>query len=96
MHRPDEDVEVYLHRVTCFVWMINSWSVCDTFKFAGGQRFVDRHAGRLWEYLKQWMNADGEYEVRFGVVMSMSYLSMRPIWRNFWPVMIPSVTRAIM
>ena len=53
--------------------MINSWSVCDTFKFAGGQRFVDRHAGRLWEYLKQWMNADGEYEVRFGVVMSMSY-----------------------
>ena len=71
--RPDEDVEVYLHRVTCFVWMINSWSVCDTFKFAGGQRFVDRHAGRLWEYLKQWMNADGEYEVRFGVVMSMSY-----------------------
>ena len=38
MHRPDEDVEVYLHRVTCFVWMINSWSVCDTFKFAGGQR----------------------------------------------------------
>lgn len=71
--RPDEDVEVYLHRVTCFVWMINSWSVCDTFKFAGGQRFVDCHAGRLWEYLKQWMNADGEYEVRFGVVMSMSY-----------------------
>lgn len=34
---------------------------------------MDRHAGRLWEYLKQWMNADGEYEVRFGVVMSMSY-----------------------
>ena len=32
MHRPDEDVEVYLHRVTRFVWIINSWSVCDTFK----------------------------------------------------------------
>ena len=30
--RPDEDVEVYLHRVTRFVWIINSWSVCDTFK----------------------------------------------------------------
>ena len=27
--RPDEDVEVYLHRVTRFVWIINSWSVCD-------------------------------------------------------------------
>ena len=34
--RPDADIEVYLHRVTCFVWNINSWSVCDTFKFGGG------------------------------------------------------------
>ena len=37
--RPDEDVEVYLHRVTRFVWIINSWSVCDTFKFGGGKTF---------------------------------------------------------
>ena len=37
--RPDEDVEVYLHRVTRFVWIINSWSVCDTFKFGGGKPY---------------------------------------------------------
>ena len=38
--KPDADVEFYLQRVTRFVWIINSWSVCDTFKFGGGKRFV--------------------------------------------------------
>ena len=71
--RPDADIEVYLHRVTCFVWNINSWSVCDTFKFGGGKRFIEANKNRLWEYLKTWMRAEGEYEIRFGVVMAMQY-----------------------
>ena len=69
--RPDKDVEVYLERVTRFVHVINSWSVCDTFKFGGGKRFIEAHRERLWEYLKGWMQAGGEYEIRFGVVMTM-------------------------
>ena len=71
--RPDADVEVYLHRVTQFVWNINSWSVCDTFKFGGGKKFVEANKERLWEYLKTWMHAEGEYEIRFGVVMAMQH-----------------------
>lgn len=71
--RPDIDVEVYLDRVTRFVQLINSWSVCDTFKFGGGKKFVANHGDRLWTYLKEWMHAEGEYEIRFGVVMAMSY-----------------------
>ena len=71
--RPDADVEVYLHRVTQFVWNINSWSVCDTFKFGGGKKFIEANKDRLWEYLKTWMHAEGEYEIRFGVVMSMQH-----------------------
>ena len=69
--RPDRDVEVYLERVTRFVHMINSWSVCDTFKFGGGKKFIEANRDRLWQYLKDWMQAKGEYEIRFGVVMSM-------------------------
>ena len=71
--RPDDDIEVYLHRVTCFVSIINSWSVCDTFKFGGGKKFVEANKRQLWEYLKTWMCADKEYEIRFGVVMAMQY-----------------------
>ncbi len=69
--RPDRDVEVYLERVTRFVHIINSWSVCDTFKFGGGKKFITTNRDRLWQYLKDWMQAEGEYEIRFGVVMSM-------------------------
>lgn len=69
--KPDADVEYYLQRVTRFVWIINSWSVCDTFKFGGGKRFVAENKERLWHYLVGWMHAQGEYEIRFGVVMSM-------------------------
>ena len=69
--RPDKDVEVYLERVTRFVRLINSWSVCDTFKFGGGKRFIEANKDRLWDYLTGWMQAGGEYEIRFGVVMAM-------------------------
>ena len=75
--RPDDDIEQYLERVTRFVRLINSWSVCDTFKFAGGKRFIQAHRERLWEYLKGWMQAEGEYEIRFGVVMSMAAVHRR-------------------
>lgn len=71
--KPDNDIEKYLARVTRFVKIINSWSVCDTFKFAGGKKYVSLHADRIWEYLKTFMHADGEYEIRFGVVMAMGY-----------------------
>ena len=69
--RPDKNIEVYLNRVTCFVRTINSWSVCDTFKFGGGKRFIEANRERLWHYLNEWMSAEKEYEIRFGVVMSM-------------------------
>lgn len=71
--KPDNDIEKYLARVTRFVKIINSWSVCDTFKFAGGKKYVSLYADRIWEYLKTFMHADGEYEIRFGVVMAMGY-----------------------
>ena len=71
--RPDADLEVYLHRVTSFVWIINSWSVCDTFRIAGGKKFVKAHSQQLWDYFYGWLKANGEYERRFGIVMLMQH-----------------------
>lgn len=71
--RPDDDIELYLRRVTKFVWIIGGWSECDTFKFAGGEKYFRAHEARIWEYLKEWLKSDGEYEVRFGVVRMMEY-----------------------
>ena len=65
-----KDVEEYLSLVSGFVSLINSWSVCDTFDFAGKQRFVDRNKERVWQFLEGWMQSDKEYEIRFGVGMA--------------------------
>ena len=69
--KPLEDVEAYLHLVTSFVWNINSWSVCDTFQFAGGKKFFEANKERIWAYLDNWLDAKGVYERRFGIVMMM-------------------------
>lgn len=71
--RPDDDIEIYLHRITSFVWIINSWSVCDTFRIGGGSKFIKAHSQRLWQYFSGWLEAKGEYERRFGIVMLMQY-----------------------
>ena len=68
-----EGVDEYLEWVDRFVPMINSWSVCDSFAFAGGKRFIKIHEDRFWPYLMKWMNATGEYQIRFGVVMAFKY-----------------------
>lgn len=70
---PDEDVQEYLQRVTRFVHLINSWSVCDTFTFAGGKKYVTKHKPVFWHYLKNWMRQSEAYEIRFGVVMALKY-----------------------
>ena len=71
--KPDDDIEEYLSYVTRFVKIINSWSVCDSFKFAGGRKYMSAHSDRIWEYLKSFIGYDKEYEIRFGVVMTMKY-----------------------
>lgn len=71
--KPDNDIEIYLSRVSRFVSIINSWSVCDTFRFAGGKKYFNKHSERLWEFVKSYMQSKSEYEIRFGVVMSLFY-----------------------
>lgn len=71
--KPDDDIGEYLSYVSRFVSKINSWSVCDTFKFAGGKKYFSAHSGRIWDFLKSFISSDKEYEIRFGVVMTMKY-----------------------
>lgn len=67
------DTEEYLRLVDTFVDRINSWSVCDTFDFAGRRRFVRDNSERVWQYLTAKLESDREYTVRFGVVMLMAH-----------------------
>ena len=67
------DIDRYLSDVLAFVKRINSWSVCDTFTFAGGKLFVAANRQRLFDFVTGFLDSSEEYEVRFAVVMLMSY-----------------------
>lgn len=70
---PVNDFENYLNLVAQFVPTVNSWSVCDSFNFAGGRKFIAKNDREIFTWLQQWLKSDREYEVRFGIVMLMQY-----------------------
>lgn len=56
-----------------FVPRIDNWAVCDT--FCGGLKFAGQEENRelVWQYLQQYLDSEGEYSVRFGVVMLLCH-----------------------
>lgn len=69
------DVADYLLRVARWIPHINSWSVCDTFSFAGGKGFVAAHEAEIWSFVVPYFGATSTYEIRFAVVMSLQYFA---------------------
>lgn len=68
-----DNTDTYLEMVGDFVKRINSWSVCDTFDFSGGRKFVDKNSDKIFEWLRTFIDSEAEYSVRFGVVMLLKY-----------------------
>lgn len=74
--------EERLQLVEQFVPLIDNWGVCDV--FCGGAKWVGEPGKgpkarlrvpreRVWEFLQRYLDSDKEFEVRFAVVMLMSY-----------------------
>lgn len=81
------DTEEYLDMIDRFVRDINSWSVCDTFDFAGKKRFVGANAEAVRRRLVAYLGAGEEYTVRFGTVMLMKYFASAPDADRFMDLM---------
>ena len=54
-----------------FVPKITSWGVCDV--VCSNLKFTNKNKSLVWEFLKDYLNSDKEYEIRFGVVMLLDY-----------------------
>lgn len=67
----DMDVEERLQYITDFVPKIDNWSVCD--RFCGGLKFTSTHQQQVWEFILPYLSSEHEYEVRFAVVMLLTY-----------------------
>ena len=54
-----------------FVPKIDNWAVCDC--CMSTYKFTNKYLDEMWEYLQKYIKSDKEFEVRFAVIMLMSY-----------------------
>jgi 3-methyladenine DNA glycosylase AlkD len=66
------DIDEVLELTAGFIPKIDCWSVCDG--FCSGLKITTTHKERVWEFIKPYLCADKEYELRFGIVMLLYYL----------------------
>lgn len=69
---PDETLRL----VASFVPKLDNWSTCDS--FCSGLKIAKRHPDLVWQFLQPYLQADGEFAVRFGVVMLTFYYVSQP------------------
>lgn len=60
-----------LNYIKDFVPKINNWAVCDS--FCTGLKFTNTNKALVWDFLQMYFQSDKEYELRFGIVMLLSY-----------------------
>ncbi len=57
--------------IASFIPKIDNWSVCDS--FCVGLKFEEEDRGVVWEFLQPYLVSGRAYEIRFAVVMLLSY-----------------------
>lgn len=65
------DLDSKLKYVANFVPKIDNWSVSDS--FCTGLKFAKDHQEEVWDFLQPYLRSSREYELRFGLVMLLSY-----------------------
>lgn len=54
-----------------FIPKIDNWAVCDV--FCGGLKITKKYKDEIWEFIQKYLKSNKEFEIRFGVVMILSY-----------------------
>lgn len=67
------DIEEVLQLTEGYIPKIDCWSVCDS--FCCGLKITKKNEKRVWEFIEPYLRSDKEYEIRFGVVMMLHYLT---------------------
>lgn len=63
--------EKRLELIKNFVPQIDNWAVCDC--FCGSLKFAKKNQDLVWKFILPYLESEREYELRFGIVMMMSY-----------------------
>lgn len=67
----DASVSEIIQYIKKFVPKIDNWSVCDS--FCSGLKITKKHQQQFWPMITSYLSSDNEFEVRFGIVMMLTY-----------------------
>lgn len=67
----DYPPEKILDYIKDFIPRIDNWAVCDT--FCSGLKFTKKNKELLWDFITPYFYSKKEFEIRFAVVMALSY-----------------------
>ncbi|MEL7662002.1 DNA alkylation repair protein [Acetobacterium wieringae] len=81
----DVELDEQLALIKSFIPKIDNWSICDS--FCTGLKFTKKHKEEVWLFLQPYLQSKEVYEIRFGVVMFITYFVedayLEPMFRNF-------------
>lgn len=66
-----DNLETTLNRIKEFVPKIDNWAVCDV--FCGSLKITNKYRKEMWDFIQQYLKSNKEFDIRFGVVMILSY-----------------------
>lgn len=66
-----KEKEIIFQAIQEFIPKIDNWAVCDI--FCGGLKITKKHKEEMWNFLQSYITSDKEFEIRFAVVMLLSY-----------------------
>ena len=66
-----KEADDVLDYVKNFVPQIDNWAVCDI--FCGSLKFTIKNKEKVWKFIQPYLKTKKEYEIRFGLVMLLSY-----------------------
>ena len=81
----DVELAERLALIEAYLPKIDNWSICDS--FCTGLKFTKKHQEEVWLFLQPYLKSNEVYEIRFGVVMFITYFVedryLEPMFRNF-------------
>lgn len=66
-----DKLDIVLKEIKAFVPKIDNWAVCDV--FCGGLKITKKYKKEMWDFIQKYLSSTKEFEIRFGVVMILSY-----------------------
>ncbi len=65
------DINERLQYLTNFIPKIDNWATCDI--TCTGLKFTNKNKEIVWEFLQKYINSQNEFELRFAIVMLLSF-----------------------